>query len=272
VQVRPARAQLTTRLVAALVLVLAPTAVATASAPPSSTASPASSSNSPASETSPNSPASETSPSPPVGRVLSASVAPGELAYGAALAVTGRLTDAGQGVGGAPVALQAAAYPFRRFATVARLATGPDGGFAFTSVRPDRDTRLRVVAEGPPAAGSGVLTAIVDPVAAINARSLGPGRVYLSLRLSHTLEGGSSSVSARWFLAARGRRVFRLAAVTLTHELARGLTYASVTVNPPARRFVYRVCLNPTWERAMGAPATHRACPEHDFTVPRRVR
>jgi hypothetical protein len=73
-------------------------------------------------------------------------------------------------------------------------------------------------------------------------------------------------VSVRWYVAARGTRDFRLAAVTPSRELKRGLTYASATVDPPSKRFIYRVCLNPRWERAMGQPASHRPCPDDDFT------
>ncbi len=204
-------------------------------------------------------------------RVLRTSVTPTELRYGAGLTVAGRLVDPGQGVGGAMLALQADSYPFRGFATVAHITTGPDGSFAFVSVRPDRNTRLRVVAEGSPAAVSPSSPVIVDPDAAIGARSLGPGETRLSLTVRHTREGGSASVRAWWFLAARGTRRFRLVAVTTTRERSPGVTYASATVNPPSRRFVYRVCLNPRWEYAMGRAATHRPCPRHDLTVLRNA-
>lgn len=78
-------------------------------------------------------------------------------------------------------------------------------------------------------------------------------------------------MSVWWYLAARGAHLFRLTAVTQTHELAHAVTYASAVVDPPSKRFLYRVCMNPTWEHAMGAPATHGPCPQHDFSVPRRA-
>jgi hypothetical protein len=212
------------------------------------------------------------SPAPPAARVLSAAVAPAEIKYGADLTVAGRLTDAGLGVGAASLALQSEPYPSRRFVTLARSSTGADGSFSFAGVRPDRNTRLRVTLEGSTATTSPVLAVIVDPDTTLKARSLGPGRTRLNLRMRHTPWGRSESVSARWFLAARGTRVFRLAAVTPTRALSRYVTYAGATINPPSKRFVYRVCLNPAWERAMGAPATHRSCPEHDFAVRRDVR
>jgi hypothetical protein len=61
--------------------------------------------------------------------------------------------------------------------------------------------------------------------------------------------------------------VFRLAAVTATRELSPGVTFASAIVDPPARRFVYRVCLNPPWEDAMGPVSSHRRCPEATFVI-----
>lgn len=191
---------------------------------------------------------------------LSASLTPSELSYGGALSVSGRLVDGGQGVAGTALTLQADAYPFGSYASVARLTTGPDGGFTFPGVKPDRNTRLRVVEEGTPAAASPVLTAIVDPRTAINAISLGPGVERLSMRVSHTPKGRSAPVSALWFVAVHGSPVFHLAAATTTRELSPGLAYASATIDPPSKRFTYRVCFNPTWEHAMGAAAAHHHC------------
>ena len=248
-------------------LALAPTVIALATA--ASPASPASSR--PTARPSSTRSTTSTSPAPPVVRVLGASVTPSEVTYGTGVTVTGHLTDGGLGVAAAPLALQADPYPFRGFATVARLATGPDGSFAFLGVRPNGNTRLRVLLEGSPVTRSAVLPVIVDPDAASRARRLGPGRTLLTLRVRHTRVGGSASVSAWWFVAARGTRIFHLAAVTATHELAAGVTYASATVDPPSRRFVYRVCLNPAWEHAMGPPGTHRPCPQHDFAVRHNV-
>jgi hypothetical protein len=201
------------------------------------------------------------------GPELTASVTPAELTLGAALAVTGRLTSGGQALSSVPLALQSDPYPFRRFATVAHATSSSDGSFTFTGVRPDRNTRLRVVSEGSTFVSGPVLVATVDPKVSSGARSLGPGRVRLTLRVRHAITGNARSVSAWWFLAARASRVFRLAAVTATSELSPGVTYASVIVDPPVRRFVYRICTNPPWEKAMGPPATHRRCPEATFVV-----
>jgi hypothetical protein len=210
-------------------------------------------------------------PAAPAAPEVSASVLPGELTYGAALTLSGRLLDAGQGVGDARLALQADPYPFRGFITVAHLTTAADGSFALAGVKPNRNTRVRVVTEGSHGARSPVLAVIVDPKTATNAVGLGRGRTRLSVHVRHTVEGGSASVSAWWFVAARGSRVFRLIDVTPTRELSAGVTYASATIDPPSDRFSYRVCFNPTWEDAMGTPASHRPCPERDYAVRRNV-
>jgi len=198
---------------------------------------------------------------------LTATVTPAELTIGAQATVAGHLANTGVGVGGAAVALQSEGYPFRGFVTLARAVTQPDGSFAFAALQPDRNTRLRVLLEGQPAATSAELAVTVDPAVALSARSLGRGQTRLSVRIRHARLGGTRSVSAAWFVQARGSRIFHLVAVTPTRELSPGRLYASATVDPPSRRFAYRVCLNPGWERAMGAPGAHGRCPRHDFVA-----
>lgn len=203
---------------------------------------------------------------------LVASLSSPEITLGAGLSVTGHLTNAGQGLSGVPLTLQSDAYPFAGFTPVAQVTSSPDGSFSFIDIRPDRNTRLRVVGEGSPGVTGPVLDATVDPKVRASARSLGPGRVRLTLRVRHAIAGNGRPVRVRWFLAARASPVFRLAAVTATRELSPGVTYASVVVDPPVKRFVYRVCLNPPWEHAMGRGATHRRCPEASFVIRRDAR
>jgi hypothetical protein len=212
---------------------------------------------------------SPSAPAAPLAPELTASVAPAELTLGGALAVTGRLMGGGQGLPGVSLALESDPYPTHRFAPVAHATSSADGSFAFPGIRPDRNVRLRVVSEGAPAVTGPVLAATVDPKVSSSARSLGPGRVRLTLWARHAITGSARSVRAWWFLAVRASRVFRLAAVTATRELSSGVTYASVLVDPPVRRFVYRVCMNPPWERAMGPVASHRRCPEASFVIGR---
>jgi hypothetical protein len=203
--------------------------------------------------------------------VISATATPAELTYGRSLTVAGSLSEGAGRLAGVPLALQADPYPFRGFQTIAHASSAADGSFAFADVKPDRNTRLRVVDEGAAPVASQVLAVIVDPSVAIAARSLGPGQTRLSVRIGHTTHGGSPAASVIWFTAERGTRLFRLAASTPARELSAGVTYASAIVNPPARRFVYRVCLNPAWEPAMGPATAHGRCPLHAFEVPHDV-
>jgi hypothetical protein len=201
------------------------------------------------------------------GAELSATATPAGVSYGQTLSVAGRIVEEGRPLGGTALALQQNPYPYRGFATVARLTSAADGSFDFAALKLQRNTRIRVVAEGATAASSATLPVTVDPSSAINASSIAAGRARLSIRIAHTITAGSPSVSALWFVAAAGTRVFQLVAITPTRELAPGLTYASAMIDPPSRRFIYSVCLNPSWEAAMGAPSSHGACPRHDYTL-----
>ena len=203
---------------------------------------------------------------------VSAAAAPSELVYGATLSVTGRVAAVGVGLAGVPLALESTPYPYRHIEIVARVTSAADGSFTFAGIRPDRDSRLRVVDEGSPAAMSQQLGVIVDPRATVREESLGPGRARLSVRVGHTPQRRGSSVSASWFVAAPGTHTFHLAAMTPTRELSGGVTYASATIDPPSKRFSYRVCLNPSWEDAMGTPTAHHDCPRRDFTSVSMVR
>ena len=196
-----------------------------------------------------------------------ASLSTGELTLGASVSVSGSVREEASPLAGASLALQLSAYPYRSFSTIARTVSAGDGSYAFASLRPLLDSRVRVLLEGSPTSSSSTLALLVDPEVAINASSLGAGRTRLSARIRHAPSRGSSTTSALWFTAARGTRLFRLVAITPTRELSAGLTYASATIDPPARRFVYRVCLNPAWERSMGAAGSHGPCPQHDYEV-----
>jgi hypothetical protein len=202
---------------------------------------------------------------------LAATVAPAELTLGAAATVTGAWTMAGGPIAGAMLSMQVRPYPYgTTSAASASASTGPDGTFSFTSLHPDRNTRVQVFvpALGPAEGAVVKLQIYVDPRASLKARALGPGRTLLSLRIRHAVLPGSADGTVRWFVAAAGSRVFHLAAQTQARELRRGLLDASTVVDPPSRRFAFRACVNPSWERAMGPPADHRRCPTAGFVLP----
>ncbi len=191
--------------------------------------------------------------------VLTASLSSAAIGYGERISLTGRLTESGQGVAGAQLQLQANSYPFRGYATIGTSTTGADGTYAFTGVRPNRNTKLRVVAGGAATVRSASRYLRVNAAGRVGARSIAPGEVALTLAVGHTAYGDAEPVSAYWSLAPRGSEDFRLEAVTQTDESAH-LTTASATVDPPAAAFSYRVCFVPTWRHAMGASASYARC------------
>jgi hypothetical protein len=196
---------------------------------------------------------------------LVASAVPAELPIGATLQVAGRATEGALPAAGVTVRLEAAPFPYKAFAQIAQATSAPDGTFAFARIGPVENTRLRILATG---AMSQPVDVLVDPRVALAAANLGPGRERLSVRLDHVPYMHERPVAARWYVAPRGSDVYHLAATTESHELPGAATYASAIVNPPARRFRWRVCLNPPWEAAMGPAAAHGTCPRRGFRLP----
>lgn len=200
----------------------------------------------------------ETAPAAGTRLQISALASPAELPYRGATSIAGEISQGGQPVAGAALELQTDPYPYRGFTTLARAVSAADGSYRFTPLAPDRDTRVRVISPAEPSASSPHLMLLVDPTVALNASSQGPGATRLSLRVGHTPVGsGATAVKASWFVATGTHASFKLAAVTSSRELEKGMTYASATVDPPAGHFAYIVCLSPPWRGAMAElPAT----------------
>jgi hypothetical protein len=201
---------------------------------------------------------------------LTAEVSPAEVTYGARVTVSGTVAEGAAPVAGASLELQASPYPYRAWEAVVAGVTGPTGSFLLSAVKPQRNERLRVIATQSRAA-SPDLGVTVDPRVALASADLGPGRVRLSVKIAHA-PGASPPVPAHWYVALRGSETYHLAAVTATNELPGAVTYASAIVNPPAKRFRFRVCVNPSWEATMGPAAAHGRCPAHGFRLPSAKR
>jgi hypothetical protein len=197
---------------------------------------------------------------------------PAELPIGAATTISGQATEGGLAARSRTLSLQSSPYPYTSFTTVAHTTSTSDGSYSFVPLHPDRNTRLRVILEGSPTVDGPTIAITVDPLVAINSHSLGAGRDRLSARIKHSTPYPSAPMSAFWYLAPHGSDRFHLAAVTPTREIAAGITYASAIVDPPSKRFLYRLCLNPPWEAAMGPAAAHGTCPDHSFRLPAHAR
>jgi hypothetical protein len=188
-----------------------------------------------------------------------------QLTLGTPVSVSGVVA---QGAG-ETLMLEAEAWPSHRYAPIATTASGPAGAYAFAPLRPDRDMLLRVAVAGAgPEARSAPVALVVFPRVRLSARSLGPGRTLLTLGVRHARTGGGAGTTVRWFTATPGSHAYHLVAVSGSRELPSGLLEAQTVIDPPARRFTFRVCLNPPWEAAMGTVADRGSCPRAAFVLP----
>lgn len=194
-------------------------------------------------------------------RVLSARLSAREIGYGSRVTIQGALGESGRPLGGELLEAQADAYPFRGFVRAAVTRTRDDGTYVFDRLKPGRNTRYRVVLRGPGMTASPTLTVTVDSAHVLRSHSHGPGATRLALAVRHTRALGSPAVRVFWFVAPGREGRFKLATESSTRELRPGLTYTSAFVDPPAKRFAYRVCLRPAWGPAMGLAAARRPCP-----------
>lgn len=204
--------------------------------------------------------AAEAAPAPPA--APAAALAPAEIELGRSASVTGSAPGAQAGT---VVTLQASPWPYRVWQALASAPAGADGGFAFAGIAPDRNTRLRVLGPG---GASPALTLLVDPRVRLSSKVLRPGATRLSLRIEHPRTPSAATATAYWYAQEGRGRAYRLIATSTAGDGRDALT-ASAVVEPPARRFRWRVCVNPSWEHAMGPAAAHGRCPAGTFTLPR---
>jgi hypothetical protein len=191
---------------------------------------------------------------------------PSDLRFGHVTRITGMLTDA-QGAPriGVVAQLQQSPYPYRAFVDAAHTTTARDGTYAFENVRPDRNTRYRVVEQGATTAAAAFVLVTVEPRGVLRSRKLVPGRVSLSLVITHSSHFRWRGETVFWYVRKLGDHAFALAARSRAREPRRGTTSASVTVSPPARRFAFRACLEPSDLTGVGPQPTKARCPRHSF-------
>jgi hypothetical protein len=195
---------------------------------------------------------------------LSAATIPSELTLGSSLTVSGTISEGASPLSGQALTLEASPYPYKTWQPAGTGISASDGSFQIVTA-PEGNEHLRVLDTAAAGVSSATLDVLVDPRVALAATNLGPGRVRLSARIAHLSGTSSPPVAARWYVATRGSDTYHLAATTETHELPGAVTYASAIVDPPAKRFSYRVCVNPPWEPSMGPAASHGACPPQGF-------
>jgi len=195
---------------------------------------------------------------------------PDAIRFGDTTTIAGALTDAsGATHAGAVAQLQQSPYPYKGFVDAAHTLVGLDGSFAFAGVKPDRNTRYRVVS-GPPAVATGEVLVTVAPRGVASSRKLGPGRVRLSLKLRHSRHFRWRREPVRWYVRRRGGRKFKPVARTHAREPRRGMTTATVTIAPPSRRFAFRACLEPPDLVGSGPTPPALRCPRRSFVPGKR--
>lgn len=195
---------------------------------------------------------------------LSARLARGEVQYGGAHRITGRLADGATALAGQTVILQALTYPYHGGSReVARTTTDAGGNFSL-SHRFERNARMRVLA---PAQGTGsvTMTAYVYPAFAVAFRPVRAGVVRLTQ--TYTVPRGTRLTQPTIFYLARARA--RTSSVRSSARVRRrGSTHfvSRRTVRLPAAwkgRFRYASCFLPSPGTGLGDP---------DATCPSRYR
>lgn len=193
---------------------------------------------------------------------------PSTIAFGATTTITGTLLDTTSAPrAGVLAQLQQSPYPYRAFTDAAHTTTAADGSYAFSNLLPDRNTRYRVVEPGAaaPPADTPFVTVYVAPRGSVRSRKLGPGRVRVSLVITHSRHFRWRGERVFWYVRKRGATVFKPAARRRAREPRRGTTTATATVTPPARRFEIRACLEPSDLAGAGPPPPSPRCPRHSF-------
>ena len=217
---------------------------------------------------------------PPPSPTLTLNAQPRELPFGHSTVVSGTLTAAGAtpgtplgttppgtAIAGQSLELQASRYPFAGYRDVGHATTASDGSFAFPAVRPDRNTRFKVVDLGMPDVVSAPLAVLVDAPAIQHIYRQRDGQAMVTVLSYHGRDLRWGGRPVYWFAAPFGSRAFTLMTVTRTRDVRPGVTYMTATFFAPAKHFVYRVCFDPPLERAFGPP--HPSCPTTSFVLPR---
>jgi len=147
----------------------------------------------------------------------------------------------------------------------ATATTHPDGSYAF-GVTPDRNTRYRVVAAGPPAVRSAPVRVTVAPAFRTRLRYLRLGRVRIAIVALHPAGMRWGGRRTLWYLGQPGRSRLRRVTATTSREVAPRRTLLRATLRVPrAGRFAFAACFNARSRRALGGPADHRRCHRRRF-------
>ena len=173
-----------------------------------------------------------------------------------------RLPRAGRGR-----ATAAEPLPVQGFVDAAHVTTAGDGTFAFDRAAGSQHALSRRRGRAQPA------TAIAEVAVTGSVRPRRPAQPQASARaacgcccaISHSRHFRWRGERVFWYVRRAARQVFTLVARTRAGEPWRGLTVASATIIPPARRFDFRACLGPRDLAGIGRAAGRPALPAPRF-------
>jgi hypothetical protein len=182
-----------------------------------------------------------------------------EIVYGDSITISGQATAA------QPVTLQKIPYPFDTdWQQVDTQTAGVDGTYSFTGVKPDRNTRYRVVAG---AVVSPILDITVDEKLTSEIAYQSLGRARIRIRSEHPPDLDWGDHKAYWYVAEGSSDTFRRVRRNRSKQGSAGVTKLSATFRVPAGRFRFFECFSAREPKAMGPADAHGQCHHgRDFT------
>jgi hypothetical protein len=180
-----------------------------------------------------------------------------DIAFGRATRLGGSVSVDGKRVPGVTVRLEASAFPYTSFGQVAERKAGSKGGFSF-KVKPDRNTRYRVVTDG---GASSARTVFVYLAGKARRKALGQGRYRQTFDMLGPLDAPYAGRAVYFYkITDKGHRARRVARERLL-GLGHGRFRVSAVLRLRSRRSPILACMHESKPDAWGRPAPiDKAC------------
>ena len=204
-------------------------------------------------------------------RAASVSIRPSEEAvtYGNQIRISGRLvTDTGVSPAGRQVTLYERRYPYESSHALARVRTGPQGGYVFRGVEPDYNSRYRVAVNEPDVqVRSKSKLIVVFARGRLSGHTTRDGHAVARFRLRYSprLPTRLAGRKVLWYFHRIGTRRFTVRDRSRTRQPRRGVLKSKGRWDlPPGRyRYEYAYCIDSPDRRdiGIGPPGVRRDCP-----------
>ena len=170
------------------------------------------------------------------GTTITAQASKTEIVYGKTITISGQAGPA------EPVTLQKIPYPFDAdWQDVETQTTAVDGTYGFTDVKPDRNTRYRVIAG---ASASPILDITVDEKLTSEIAYQSLGRARIRIRSEHPPDLDWGDHKAYWYVAEGSSDTFRRVRRNRSKQGSAGVTKLSATFRVPAGKFRFFECFS----------------------------